>query len=199
MNIHPTNTIISGNGIRRIRDRWIAHITLIGGFLLIATNTAIRAQETALEEVLPAFRDQAVVLDIVARVVEADQEEVWNSVNSKVTIPGRPVGIKLVGANIVIMVQFTPYRQANGRNVLVAQGQIWVDVPNQGISYQTTMETIVLEYGEPVYFFPLGSIRSPDRARIEIQVELRPYVAAEPHPPEPADGSALSRETESRR
>jgi hypothetical protein len=199
MNIHPTNTIRNGNDIRRIRDTRIVHITLIGGFHLIAANTAVRAQETALEEVLPAFRDQAVVLDIVARVVEADQEEVWNSVNSKVTIPGRPVGIKLVGANIVIMIQFTPYRQANGRNVLVAQGQIWVDVPNQGISYQTTMETIALEYGEPVYFFPLGSVRPPDRARIEIQVELRPYVAAEPPPPDPADASALTRETESRR
>jgi hypothetical protein len=180
------------------RDSWAAHITLIGSFLLIAATTAVRAQETSLEEVLPAFRDRAVVLDIVTRVVEADQEEVWNSVNSKVTIPGRPVGIKLVGANIVVMIQFTPYRWPDGRNVLVAQGQIWVDVPNQGISYQTTMETIPLEYGELVYFFPLGSVYAPDQARIEIQVELRPYETAAANS-EQEDASAIRQEPEPRR
>jgi hypothetical protein len=83
--------------------------------------------------------------------------------------------MKLVGDNIVIAVQFTPYRQRNGRNILVAQGQIWVDIPDQGMRYQTTMETIPLEYGEQIYFFPLGSANNPDGPRIEIQIELHPY------------------------
>jgi hypothetical protein len=111
-------------------------------------------------------------------VVEQDQEEVWNSVvNSKVTIPGRPVGIKLIGENIVVMVQFTPYLGLGdkGHNILVAQGQIWVNIPNEGIRYQTTMQTIPLEYGEQIYFFPLGKVTADNEARIEIQLELRPY------------------------
>jgi hypothetical protein len=145
------------------------------GALLAAAAGAVIAQELFLEELVPALREQAVKMAIVARVVEQNKEEVWNSVNSKVTIPGRPVGMKLVGNNIVVAVQFTPYRQRNGRNILVAQGQIWLDVPNQGIRYQTTMETIPLEYGEQIYFFPLGSGKNPDEPRIEIQVEIRPY------------------------
>jgi hypothetical protein len=150
-------------------------VTVLGSILFIAANVVVSAQEPSLEELLPELKERAMVLDIVARVVEQDQEEVWNSVNSKVTFHGRPVGLKLVGANIVVAVQFTPYRQSNGSTVLVAQGQIWVDVPNQGISYQTTIQTIPMEYGEPIYFFPLGSADSPNMARIEIQVELRPY------------------------
>jgi hypothetical protein len=148
---------------------------VLGSLLFIAANAAVSAQEPFLEELPPGLKERAVVLDIVARVIEQDQEEVWQQVNSKVTIHGRSVGLKLVGANIVVAVQFTPYRQSNGTTILVAQGQIWVDVPNQGISYQTTIQTIPMEYGEPIYFFPLGSADSPNMARIEIQVELRPY------------------------
>jgi hypothetical protein len=134
------------------------------------------AEEFSLEKLFPRLKEEAVVLDIIARVVEQNQEEVWNSsVNSKVTIPGRPVGLKLVGANIVVAVQFTPYLRRNGNNVLVAQGQIWVDVPNEGIRYQTTMQTIPLKFGEQIYFFPLGSVSSRDEAHIEIQLELHPY------------------------
>jgi hypothetical protein len=154
-------------------------VSVFGSLLFMAANMAVSAQETSLEEMLPELKERAVVLDIIARVIEQDQEEVWNQANSKVTIHGRPVGLKLVGANIVVAVQFTPYRQNNGNTVLVAQGQIWVDVPNQGISYQTTIQTIPMEYGEPIYFFPLGSADSPNMARIEIQVELRPYYIAE--------------------
>jgi hypothetical protein len=154
----------------------IRRLTIFGSLLFIAANAAVNAQEPSLEEMLPGLKDRAVVLEMVARVVEQNQYEVWNSVNSKVTIPGRPVGLKLVGANVVVAVQFTPYLRRNGRNMLVAQCQIWVDVPNEGISYQTTMQTIPLEFGERIYFFPLGSMDSQNDARIEIMLELKPYV-----------------------
>jgi hypothetical protein len=147
-------------------------IVLLGALLL--SSQAARAQDVSLEGLLPGLRDRAVVLDITARVVDADQVVGWNAENSKVTIPGRPVGIKLVGTNIVVAVQFTPYRR-NGQNYLVAQGQIWVDIPNQGISYYTTIETIPVDFGETVYFFPLGRGTSTEDSRIEIQVAMRPY------------------------
>ncbi|MDR1909110.1 MAG: hypothetical protein LBQ35_04280 [Spirochaetaceae bacterium] len=150
-----------------------SRMVLLGGLLLITSHAA--AQELSLEEMFPGLRDRALVLDIEARVVGAQQEVDWNEENSQVTIPGRPVGIKLVGTNVVVAVQFTPYRR-NGQNFLVAQGQVWIDVPNQGISYHTSIETIPLEFGESVYFFPLGRGSSPEGSRIEIRVAMRPYV-----------------------
>jgi hypothetical protein len=170
----------------------------IFGVLFFAAGAAVMAQEPGLEELLPGLRDRAVILNIAARVVENNQREVWNSSNSKVTISGRPVGLKLVGANVVVAVQFTPYMRPNGKNILVAQGQIWIDIPNEGIHYQTTMQTIPLELGEQIYFFPLGSVNSPDGAHIEIKLKLEPYTANEgsgqpaaPSPPGPKADSPL--------
>lgn len=149
------------------------------GLLCVTLGTGAFAQETSFEGLLPGLKEQALILDIIARVVEQNQREIWQSVNSRITIPGRPVGIKLVGDNIVVAAQFTPYLRRNGRNILVAQGQIWVDIPNEGVRYKTTIQTIPLEYGEQIYFFPLGSVNSPDDAHIEIQLELRPYLGDE--------------------
>jgi hypothetical protein len=155
---------------------------IIGGLLLLSSGVIVKADELSLENILPALRGQAVVLNIIARVVEKNEEEVWNAVNSKVTIPGRPIGLKLVGANIVVAMQFTPYLHNDGSCVLVAQGQIWMDIPDQGVYYQTTMQTLSLRFGEQVYFFPLGSPVAPhgadfagENALIVIQLELHPY------------------------
>ncbi|MDR3249254.1 MAG: hypothetical protein LBT39_10770, partial [Treponema sp.] len=104
---------------------------------------------------------------------------VWNSVTSKVTIPGRPVGIKMVGNNVVMVLQFTPFLRPEGSNILVAQGQIWVEAPEEGMRYQTTLQTIPIEFGEPIFFFPLGAPDSLNEARIELQLVLRPYGEAD--------------------
>jgi hypothetical protein len=148
---------------------------LLGGLLFVAVNTASYAEDQSLEEL-------ALVLNIVSRVIEANQQVVWDQTNNKVTLPGVPVRLKLVGTNLVVVVQLTPYREKSGRKVLVAQGQILMNVPDRGMSYQTTIETIPLEYGESVYFFPLGHANSPeetgaesDPAYIEIQVAIHPY------------------------
>lgn len=150
-------------------------LALFGSLFLISTNTLLFSQDSALEKMLPGLRERAVILDIVARVVEENQQEVWNASNSKVTIPGKPVGLRLVGENIVVAVQFTPYFRNDGNSVLVAQGQIWVNIPNEGIRYQTTMQTIPIKFGEQIYFFPLGSANSPKEAHIEIRLVLHPY------------------------
>jgi hypothetical protein len=147
----------------------------LGGILFFAALGAGVGQETSLEELLPELKERAVVLDITSRVVEENQQVVWNSVNSKVTIPGRPVGIKIVGANVVMALQFTPFLRRGGNSVLLVQGQIWVEIPGEGMHYQTTLQTMPIEFGEPLFFFPLGSPSSPRETRIELQLEIRPY------------------------
>jgi len=147
---------------------------LLEGIILFISGAVLNAQDTALDE-LPGLRERAVILHIVSRIVEPNQEVVWDSEESRVTIPGRPVGIKLVGENLVVAVQFTPFRRPNSQFVLVAQGQIWINIPNEGISYHTTMQTIPLELMEQIYFFPLGSMKADDEAHIEIQLALEPY------------------------
>jgi hypothetical protein len=164
----------------------------------MVVNTGISPQdiEDPLEKVIPGMRDRAVVLNIIARIVETNEEESWNSVSSKVTIPGKPVSIRMIGENIVITAQFTLYMQENGRNVLLAQGQIWIKDPEKGIHYQSTMQTIPLEYGEQLYFFPLGKVDSGNDTRIEIQLELNPYLAEAGNASAAPASGAAPKETE---
>ncbi len=167
--------------------------TAIGFLLLLAAMSAGAQDQGA--AILPALREKAVVLDIIARVVERDQDEIWNSESSKVTIPGRPVSLKLVGENVVVVVQFTPYRREDGRQVLVAQGQVWVNTPEEGIRYQTTMQTIPVDFGEQIFFFPLGPKTGDGHARIEIQLELNPYQEPAAAPAIPEKGTPGEKQT----
>ncbi|MDR0495703.1 MAG: hypothetical protein LBG95_08790 [Treponema sp.] len=124
----------------------------------------------------PRLRGRELVLDINARVVEQNQTVIWAESHKKNTIPGHPVGIKIVGANIVVIAQFTPYIRHRGlQKLLVAQGQIWMEIPGQGIRYQTSMQTMPLEFGEPIYYFPLGPQTDEDSSRIEVMLTLYPY------------------------
>ncbi|MDR1444955.1 MAG: hypothetical protein LBI94_08765 [Treponema sp.] len=145
------------------------------GILFFAALGAGFGQEPSLEDLLPGLRERAVILEIISRVVDRNQQVVWNSVNSKVTLPGKPVRISVVGTNVAMALQFTFFFRPGYNSVLVAQGQIWVDVPDEGIRYQTMLQTIPMGIGEPIFFFPLGSPNSPEETRIELQLEIRPY------------------------
>ena len=83
--------------------------------------------------------------------------------------------MKLVGSNLAAAVQFTPFIRPRGENILVAQGQIWIEVPNEGIRYHTSIQTIPLEFNEPIFFFPLGPQRQENNAFIEIILTIKQY------------------------
>jgi hypothetical protein len=154
------------------------------GVFFLLTAAALQAQE-----LMPGLREQAVVINITTRI-EENSQEVWNATNSKVTIPGRPVSIKLVGGNVVMAIQFTPYLREKDQNILVAQGQIWLAIPNEGISYKTTMQTIPLKFGEQIYFFPLGSGITAGNPRIELLIELQRYDETLQNPPDTEQSTA---------
>ena len=140
---------------------------------LLLCSAGLYAQELRLDE-LPALRDKAMVLQITTKV-EENSQEVWNAFNSKVTVPGRPVGIKLVGDNLIIAVQFTPYIR-QGKYALVAQSQIWINIPEKGMSYKANTHSIPMDFGEPILYFPLGSdSSSTDNPHIELLLTLYRY------------------------
>jgi len=148
-------------------------LSFLSVLFLFATNVCIEAQpQPASTGIMPGFKRQALILDINARVLE-NEEVIWDESHQKITIPGSPVGIRLVGSNIVVAVQFTPFISRRGK-VMVAQGQIWIDDHQRGISYYTSIQTIPMEFNEPIYFFPLGA--SPQlNSSIEIKLTVNPY------------------------
>jgi hypothetical protein len=126
---------------------------IAAGIMLNAQNRQPAAAEGAVQQdAIP--RRQALDITIESRVLEG-QDVAWSEINSKVSMPGSPVGVQLVGSNIVVVVQFTPYVRRND-SVLAAQGQIWIADKDNSVTYYTSMQTIPFELGEPIHFLPLG-------------------------------------------
>jgi len=141
------------------------------------SRVSLPSGDSSMQNLLPRFRGRAVVMDIDARILD-NGVVTWSETNQKTTIPGRPVEIKLVGENLVVVVRFIYIRNnSGGQKLLVAQGQVFMADPAQGIRYQTSVQTIPLEFNETVYYFPLGSSKPEDgaSASIEVMLTLRPY------------------------
>jgi hypothetical protein len=145
---------------------------------------SVGAQDNGLErffedEDLESLIDEALQLQITAKVLPPDQQPVWNSQSKKVTIPGRSVAVRLVGDNIRIDVVFTPYQEEGGNLLLVAQGQVWFsEAPNAKTTYLTTIQSIPVSWGEKVLFFPLGfssELSKTSTFNIQLEVEIYPY------------------------
>jgi hypothetical protein len=101
-----------------------------------------------------------------------DKAVAWQAQSVKYTVPGTPVPFKFIGTNVVILVQVTPFSRQDAKGVvLVAQGQVWVKSPEGGLSYHTTIDTLSVEYGETVFFFPLG-LDSAGKAPIRLEISV---------------------------
>lgn len=176
------------------RNRRILHILLPPVLLFFGAEIQLNAQDgpppprppDPRNFVTAPMRDHAIVLRMITRVLEKGDIEAWNSDTYKVTLPGHPIGLKIVGENVAVFVQFTPYPRRNGRGALVAQGQIFTETPDGGVQCRTVMQTVPLQYDEQLFFFPLGPGESDDEAHIEIQIEMNRYTSTQvnEHPPE---------------
>ena len=144
---------------------------LFACFLFFVTGHALHSQEVSVR----THPGRAVEVQITARIIEQNGQMAWSENYRRVTIAGRAVGLRLQGDDLVVDSQFTPFLRPDGKHTLVALGQIWISIPDKGINYFTTMQTIPLEYGEQVYFFPLGSMKPQEGSHIEIQLTLEPH------------------------
>ena len=79
-------------------------LCLLGAFFLFTASANIYADDPRPVDLIPGLRGRALILDINARVLERDQEVIWNETHRRVAIPGSPVGLKLVGSNVVVAV-----------------------------------------------------------------------------------------------
>jgi methionine-rich copper-binding protein CopC len=124
------------------------------------------------EAILQEFQDDVLRVFIAARVMGSDGTALWNMDIDELTVPGRGVNVRLNGQNIVVEVEFTPYRQADTTIMLIAQGQTWItsDAENK-LHYQTSLKSIPINAGEPVIFYPLG-IDSGDGSTLNLELEI---------------------------
>ncbi|MCL1818390.1 MAG: hypothetical protein FWG35_05610 [Spirochaetaceae bacterium] len=147
-----------------------------------AATAAPRAEEPARSQPGEEFFSelkQVLSMNIAARISEAGEDAVWKVESSKNTISGRSVSVKLVGDNIVVLADFTPYVDADSSIVLVAQAQVWIS-PQGGkpLEHFTALKSLPVRMGEKVLFFPLGVTSmetNPDSTHnIELEIHVLP-------------------------
>ena len=156
---------------------------IIGALVFLIVAGAAGATE--LDDILQALLDQALTVNITARVTENGQETVKSYELTRVTISGRAVRLRLEGGNVTIIAEFTPYESDDGI-LLVAEGQILLrTADNEEVQYVTSLRSVPLAAGERAVFYPLGKsafdmdLKNPQSGplNIELEVEISPYQA----------------------
>ncbi|MGO8695165.1 MAG: hypothetical protein ACLQMF_16005 [Rectinemataceae bacterium] len=129
----------------------------------LAVAIPLRARAQDLPE---SLRDRAMSIQIQAVIISpgankdgspALEQSSWHEEGAGLTVPGTPVGIKLVASNMVIFVQVTPFDREGGHLTLVVQGEVWLRKDDGGLSFRTTVDKVDVAYGETVFFYPLGA------------------------------------------
>ena len=153
--------------------RQIASLTL-----LLLSLTRITGQESDSQETLRALMDEALRINIVARILPSDERSNFNVEKSRLTIPGRPVVVQFMGSNISINAILTPYLKEDGKIILVAQGQVWTSEPDKPVRYLSSLKSLPISLGEKIFFFPLGipqDVTQSDVFNIALEIEIVPF------------------------
>jgi hypothetical protein len=150
--------------------------------LFLAANLSFSEEEEKWEELIDLL-DKAFNISLKITVQEGDNETAWTLDVSRITIIGRTVRVRLVGSNIIILANLTPYQDPEDKDKidLVVQWQTWISSSGKGVvEYKPAMRTIPLNLGESALFFPLGSGEKDEdfnSFNIAIKLQINPYVS----------------------
>jgi len=153
---------------------------LVAALLLLSSLLAPSAQDTEAGEMWEGLVDEALQINIVARVLPPEEQPIVNIEESKLTIPGRPVAVRFVGENILVNATLTPYFIEKNRILLVAQGQVWFSEPQaeKTVKYLSSFKSMPVHLGEKIVFFPLGvpkDLSDSNLFNIELEIEIVPF------------------------
>jgi hypothetical protein len=134
----------------------------------------------SLEETLKNIFDQALRINIVARVMPEGEQPILNVERSQLTLPGHSVAVRFDGSNIRVKANLTPYLQNDGKLMLVAQGEVWVAEPTstaKAVRYLSSIKSLPVALGERVFFYPLGlpdTVEGTNRFNIALEIQIVP-------------------------
>ncbi len=157
--------------------------TAVVPLILALAVAGARGEEAATSQdagdALQQLMSTAMTMSISVRVLPPDAENdtpIWNAESTKLTIPGRSIRVRLDGDNVRIYLICTPYLQGDGKVLVLAQGQVWFSTPTDNESkYSSTYSAIPVDYGKPLFFYPLGTgdVDAQQKGYYNIEVEIR--------------------------
>lgn len=147
-------------------------------FLLFSHGTYLAADGNS--NPLKYLKEDALSVNVVARIMDSGHATVWNMSSTKVTISGRAVQVRLEGDNVLVLANLIPYLNADNSILLVALGQIWVPSQDRkGYKYYSTMKSLPITPGEKVFFFPFGMAvdQKANVYTLELEIQVSRYTA----------------------
>ncbi len=83
-----------------------------------------------------------------------------------------PLDLRLMGKNLIVIVQLLPIALRDPIVDIFVHGQIWLTTQDNSISYRTTMQTMSIPLGTRIYFYPLGAdLKLGAPVAVEIRVD----------------------------
>lgn len=114
----------------------------------------------------------------MVRGLQAKSAEVnWGEPLAKSLPFAAPLDVRLVGKNVVALIQIVPIALRAEIVDLIVQGQVWVKMPDDSLSYKTTLQSLSLTLGSRLFFYPLGvdaKTGTPIAVEIRVDRESKP-------------------------
>lgn len=105
----------------------------------------------------------------------------WGEALTRALPFAAPLDVRLVGKNVVALLQIIPMNLKVSVVELMVQGQIWVKMPDESMSYKTTLNSMNVALGSRLLFYPLGmDSRNGAPIAVEIRVDRPPQQTAPP-------------------
>lgn len=136
-----------------MRRRLLGRSPLLGlAWAGLAALARLGAQESSIPEELAG---RALMIRVQAETRDRDTVA-WSGDARRLALVGTPVGFRLLGTDLLVLVQVTPLDQGEKGVTLIAQSQVWFRDPAGVLSYRTSLDRIEVGFAERLFFFPLG-------------------------------------------
>ncbi|MBI9105978.1 MAG: hypothetical protein JEZ04_04485 [Spirochaetales bacterium] len=146
---------------------------LSGISLLFFVTFCIAAQSDDFD--IKDIEGKKLSVNLNTRLLGTENETVWHMESTNLTISGEAVKVKLKGENLVLIANITPYLNPDNTIFLVAKGEIFLSDSDDSeeVKYYTTLQSLPVEDGEKVIFFPLGMAYDSNSNFYSIEMEIQ--------------------------
>ncbi|MCE1195893.1 hypothetical protein LWX53_05285 [bacterium] len=106
---------------------------------------------------------------------EGTPEVSWGEPLARTLPFSAPLDVSLAGKNVLALIRIVPVELRAAIVELIVQGQVWVKMPDNSLSFKTMVQTLSVALGSRLYFYPLGvDAKTGAPIAVEIRVDRQP-------------------------
>lgn len=126
-------------------------------------------------QLLERLKENALVFNVTASIT-GDEGIIWTAAQTRITVHGLGVTIKLESTDLLIMAELTPYRQTADTILLAIKNELWLRTPqSNSVQYFASLKSALVKLNAPVYFYPMGKASGDGRPVIKMDIVVVPY------------------------